>query len=446
MSSIALLSLVKGFVHDIQKVQSLSDEPVNARLLSDRSLYILQNLSSLDITFRTRYGQLLTGDEYIPVREGTPEDEAVSTAIDLIRRDLTDMSIETLLQCICDQTAAMVAAISNLGSVMASNQCGCNVGQGEDTPEAQEGGPVPPPIGDIVFQEPVAEPDRKCKAANLVHFTLRDLIAELDRLNVDDYGTLGIAIMVSIIVAAIGSVVATPMVGLLLAVAGGVAVLAARLAGVTVDLAGIVAAMDANQGDLVCALYNATTTTNARNDYLLVLDGPLNSIQLGIVELLMYNAVLDVLFFDTQESATFWSSYTPVVDCSACASVATLEIIPTSAAGEIIGPNRFEIGDTVRVRTTDDILCPGRQRAAFELLRNGVQESCGWVITDLTGWSETCAFPCGDNDCTFWNVGFGPPIHVFPCNTPPDNAPRSGTAIFKVESGTVCEFDITRQS
>lgn len=213
----------------------------------------------------------------------------------------------------------LITAINSLKVAVTVNACGCPVGQGDDTDDATETGPVPAPIGDIVYEAPAAVQDRKCKASNLIHETLRDVMNELDGYNVDDMGVLGLALVVSIVVGVIGSAVATPLVGIMLAVAGATAVFAARLVGVSVSLANIVSVMDANQQDLVCELYISTQASVARTDYLntLMLNG-VTALEAELVELLMTNALMDILYFDTAETAAFWPTYTGAIDCTQC--------------------------------------------------------------------------------------------------------------------------------
>lgn len=213
----------------------------------------------------------------------------------------------------------LLAAVVDIGNTLKANSCGCNIGQAEDTTEGESGGTVPPPIGDIVFTEPSVTPDRDCKAANEVHRFLRELIAELDSYNVDDMGTLGLALVVSIITGVLGSAVASPLAGVVLAVAGALSVFAARLLGVTLDLANMLSVMTTNGQDLVCALYNATTAAGARTDYLAICtSNGMSSVEAAALELLMTNGLMNILWFDTAETTAYWPTYTPEFDCTSC--------------------------------------------------------------------------------------------------------------------------------
>lgn len=216
----------------------------------------------------------------------------------------------------CDQ---MLAALLDISTSIKLNSCGCNIGQAIDTEDGEAGGSVPPPVGDIVYQEPSAEPNRDCKAANLVHKTLRDLVVELASYNVDDMGALGLALVVGMVTGSIAAVVATPLAGVIVAVAGAIATFAARLVGVSVDLDSMATIMTSEGQALVCALYEATSASEARDSYLAECEAAgFSALESSALELIMTYAVMDVLFFDTPETAAFWPTYVPEFDCVSC--------------------------------------------------------------------------------------------------------------------------------
>lgn len=309
--AIRVIQSANGAVHDITQVAELSNEPCNLRFLSDKTLYVLQNLSAQEITYYGRYGEILENNLYAPVSQGDENSGTVLDAVNIIRRDLTDMGCNDI-----------VAAINSLGSILTNMACGCPVGQGEDTTAGEEGGDVPPPVGDIVFEEPAFTPNRKCKAANLIHETLKDMFVELDELNIDDYGTLGLVLAVATVTGIITSIAATPMAGLLVGVAGGLAVFVARLIGIEVfNMTDIANAFIDNGEALVCALYDATDVDTARDDYQAVLLGAgLSTGAVNLIGLMMFNAVMDILFFDTADIAVLLPIYTPPFDCASCES------------------------------------------------------------------------------------------------------------------------------
>lgn len=319
------ISRADGFVHDIETIKVLSTEQCNIRVLSDRTLYILQNLSELDVTFESRYGVILANDLYEPVRLYTDDGLVQEQTVDIIRRDLTDMTIEDTLICLCDEAKAISGTLTGVVAAINSLKtagCGCEVGEASDGESGTEGGAPPAPVGSITYSFPAEIDDRKCKAANSIHFFVRDLIEQLDDAGADNYGVLGLGIVISAVVGVIGSVATSPVGGLVLAVAGLVATFAAALVGIETDLSVIKDVLDENEDDLICALLSAVTADDARDAYesILVADATLGSVAIGMVMLLFTNSMVNVLFFETEDSEAFLDSYTPPNDCSACAT------------------------------------------------------------------------------------------------------------------------------
>lgn len=213
----------------------------------------------------------------------------------------------------------LITAINELRIAISVNACGCPVGQGSDNDDGTRGGPVPGPVGDIVYQEPSVTPDRDCKAANLVHETLLDVFTELNKYNVDDMATLGLALTTGLVASIIASAIATPMAGVIVAVAGVTAVFVGKLISILVDLGNIVSVMTAQQTQLVCDLYTSTQASTAKATYLATLTaGGATALEAELVGLLMTNALMNTLYFDTKELEAFWPTYTGPVDCQVC--------------------------------------------------------------------------------------------------------------------------------
>lgn len=295
---------VKGTVYDLPHIMSLSDDDCRVLAVSSRTLYFVQAFSRLEIKIRSRYSrETLAGGLYIIA----DDDDELNEINDLVNR----YSLEVF-----DVTCDLVAAINGLQSVIQSNSCGCEIGQGSDTIDGEAGGPIPDPIGDIEYIEPDPIQDRKCKASNLIHETQLDLFSELNDFNVDDMAGLGLAVVIGIVSGIIATTVATPLAGIVVGVAGLVAAFVAQLLGVSVDLQDIVDKMTSEQEALVCALFTSTTASGARTAYNDVLSAAgLGSLEIALIEVLQTNALFDVLFFDTLGTAAFWPLYTGPVDC-----------------------------------------------------------------------------------------------------------------------------------
>lgn len=205
-----------------------------------------------------------------------------------------------------------------------SVDCGCNVGQGPDNGEGEEGGPVPDPVGDIIFDEPAPIDDRKCKAADYLANWLRNIIFRdiLVAQSIDAKAQLGIVLALG----ALGSILGL-IGGIAGAVVGGVGglLLGAILAIIQqeLDFSQIQDVMDANIQELVCALYEATSVAQAKANFRQVLEdaGTLSSAEVDFTMLWLPNALLNLLFFDITspfDSAAFFDGYEFVTGCEAC--------------------------------------------------------------------------------------------------------------------------------
>lgn len=299
-------------MHDISAVTALSDEPNNIRLLSDRSLYILQNLSQEDITFLSRYGQLEGGDFYLPVEAGTAEEGDVIAAVDLIRRDLNDMSVNQLLECICETLGTM-------------SEQGTSEGQEiESTPSDGEISVGP----DEQFPDQESYFDAKCNAANAIFDTVLAKVVWLEDNNVD------------IIAGVLGGVTTAVILGLLLAGPVGWAIslatstvlgIATYLIKQAIQFDDLVDALNDVHDELVLSLFNASGTTTAKSSFLTELEASsvsTTSVDRGLISIMLATDLLNLLF-SPREDVAVYQSPSPV-DCGA----ALLQVWSFVASGE----------------------------------------------------------------------------------------------------------------
>jgi hypothetical protein len=82
----------RGALHDLARVDELSETPVNVLLLSDRSLYLLHNLADVDIGMRSRYIAESTGAGYTPPAEGTSESDLMDQAVQAFRLEVIPLA------------------------------------------------------------------------------------------------------------------------------------------------------------------------------------------------------------------------------------------------------------------------------------------------------------------------------------------------------------------
>lgn len=291
------ISRVGGFVHDVNTVASLSDEPNNIRLLSDRSLYILQNLSLEDVTFLSRYGEILIGGFYLPVTAGSPEESDVVDAVNIIRRDLNSMAVEALLECICAATNALVE-LGVLG--------------GQDIENAPSDGEVP--VGpDEQFPDQESYLVAKCNAANAIYDTVLATVRWLETNNIDLLGGL------------LGGMTTALAMGLLISgpVGWAVTLAAVTITGITTYLISKVinfsdledALVDVHD-ESVLALFNSSNTIVAENNFIAAIAAstePTTAVERDLVGLMLSSDLLNLLFSPRQDVGVYQSP--SPVDC-----------------------------------------------------------------------------------------------------------------------------------
>lgn len=298
-----LLSRVGGFVHDIVTVAGLSDEPSNIRLLSDRSLYILQNLSAEDVTYLSRYGEILTGDFYLPVLAGTSQAGDVEDAIDIIRRDLNSMAVEELLECICQKLTVLAEVQVKIGgSIETAGQSG-----GTDV----DVGPLT--SGNTSIGEGGQFPDNesyqgaKCSAANGIYDTVLGVIDWMDGNSVDLLAGLFGGVTSGLVAA----MIAAGPVGWATALAASViAAITSIMMRYSLNFGDISDALGEEHSAAVLALHAAQNSDEARDEFLLAIDGaatPITALERQILSFLLPNTALNQLFVPRSDVAAYTS-------------------------------------------------------------------------------------------------------------------------------------------
>lgn len=304
------ISIVRGFVHDINKVTSLSDEPTNIRLLSDRSLYILQNLSLEDVTFLSRYGEILTNGFYLPVLSGSPEEADVVDAVDLIRRDLNSMGVEELLECICGTNTALVEQGTLAGSAVAEVSSDGEVVVGPDEQFPDQGSYF----------------DAKCNVSNAIFDTILGMVDWLDDNDVDLLAGLFGGVTSGLLVAI---AISGPM-GWAWAVVGGLITgIAGYIVRLTVNFSDLSAALSDTHEECVQGLYNASNAQVAETNFLAAVEAgspAITSVESGLLGIFLVSDLLNNLFSPRDDIVSYASP-----DPIACSS---LQVWPFIATGE----------------------------------------------------------------------------------------------------------------
>ncbi len=291
------ISKVGGFVHDITTVASLSDEPTNIRLLSDRSLYILQNLSSEDVTFLSRYGEILTGDFYLPVTPGSSEEADVEDAVDLIRRDLNSMGVEELLECICETNSALVEQGAVAGQAVGDIASDGTVLIGPDEQ----------------FPDQEAYFDAKCNVANAIFDTVLGMVDWLDDNDVDLIAGLFGGVTSGLLVAV---ALAGPVGWSWLVVGVVITGIAGYIVRLGVNFSDLSDALGDTHDECVLGLYNASNAATARTSFIDAVEAGspvITSIESGLLSLFMISDLLNNLF-SPRDDIVNYASPDPV-DC-----------------------------------------------------------------------------------------------------------------------------------
>lgn len=177
----------------------------------------------------------------------------------------------------------------------------------------------PPPVG----QEPNPNIDnRKCKAANRIYDEIYLMIGKLKLQDADTLTGVGIVAATALIGALLGS--GAPLIGNLIGAVFGaiVGIVIALVSGIAIDLDDIQTILSNKHQELVCALYNATDTTQAKNGFITVLqEGGLNSVEaIAFMGYFLYSDVLKVLFQAVGNSEALLDGYATSVGCDACSS------------------------------------------------------------------------------------------------------------------------------
>jgi len=115
MTTIRNLGRVGGTVHDVTHLESLDPDDCHVIILSERSLYILNNLSLGEVGYLARYAkQYLPGNLFVPVETGDEWEEFVRDTQNAFGLEVLDMT--------CDIVGAielLTAQVQTMNTTMA---------------------------------------------------------------------------------------------------------------------------------------------------------------------------------------------------------------------------------------------------------------------------------------------------------------------------------------
>jgi len=243
------------------------------------------------------------GDFYLPVVTGDPEEADVIDVVNLIRRDLNDMAVEGLLECIC-QAISLLAELSQA--------------QADKEAAAGTASDVPPSDGSISvgpeerFPTQEAYYDAKCNASNGIYDTVLAAIDWLDSNNIDllagEWGGLTAGLITALASAG-------PIGWGTILVASAVAGMTSLLIRYALDFEDISDALGEQHDEIVKAMYNAGNTLQAEDGFLTELGNAATAttaVEKQFVGFMLSNTVLNELF-DIGETVVSYASPSPVV-------------------------------------------------------------------------------------------------------------------------------------
>lgn len=255
----------RGTLHDLAALGALCADRCHILCVSERTLYLLANLASLDVAFRSRYAVELTEHGYSPV---TPEHEYYPLYAEVVNRfqlEVLDMTCD--IQAGLDAIAAAIesagGAGGGCGGSYASPVLNCIVdldnehllGPGDST--QGHPGADPPPDGFATWEEYF---DYKCKAAAFIWDLERKHMVMLKNFE-------GFALIASIVGPA-----AAGLLGILPAAMTppGFAVFVASVVAIGVVAAAswfymdeMIDEWDTNKDAIICSLYSSGTSVEA---------------------------------------------------------------------------------------------------------------------------------------------------------------------------------------
>lgn len=217
-----------------------------------------------------------------------------------------------------DGFLAIAAAIEQLAAAQSSSggSCHCPEGTGTELDGDSENEPTVFGPG-TPWPTEEAYRDDKCHVANVMWEQYREVLQQLSSFNVDSLLTLGVSLGVAGIAAILTGLVATGPIVVVSGIATGIFTLMAGTPGFS--FSDILTSFDSNKQDIVCALYNATTGTQAHDDFVAAIDdGTLTVFEQSILGLMTTMGFINQIF-ETPADVLAVTPTSPI-NCDDCAT------------------------------------------------------------------------------------------------------------------------------
>jgi hypothetical protein len=223
----------------------------------------------------------------------------------------------------------MVKALNDIslkssGGSGGSTGCGCPGGTDPPTGPGSEGG-EPPDGWDGTGLEGSEYNTRKCKAANLTHEWVKEVVTRFTTGDVEGIAP-GLGGTWALLIGFLTSLLAGLYFVWAVAIIGWLSAMATVIINNTIGFGDLLTILGDNDEDLVCALYTATSSGEARANYIDVAEtGGANAAQILFLQaVLSLDDILNTLFFDptdddrNSELSALIGGYAGGVDCSLC--------------------------------------------------------------------------------------------------------------------------------
>ena len=123
MTTIRNIARVGGAVHDVAYLESLLPDDCHVILLSERSLYILNNLSLAEVGYLARYAkQYLPGNLFVPVEAGDEWEEFVRDAQNAFGLEVIDVTCDIVgvLEALVTQIETLNTTVTEIAATLAT--------------------------------------------------------------------------------------------------------------------------------------------------------------------------------------------------------------------------------------------------------------------------------------------------------------------------------------
>ena len=263
-------------------------------------------------------------------------------------------------------------------------ECACPEGTGS---EAEEQSGSEPPVGPgTPWPDKAAYLDDKCIIANVMWEQFREVVRLLASHNVDSLFSGGVSLAVGIVATMLVATAATAGIALVVGVVSGIIALLSSQA--AFSFSDMLASMDANKTDIVCALYNAPDADTAKTDFVAAIDdGTLSAIEQQVLSLMAVNQFFNQLFTIPANVL----SITPAnpIDCAtACVTPCVLGFTGAGGFTNPLGSGDLSLSGVQRTLTaTERPEAPGQYGVVFSI--DGINVDLGADCSNITSGCQT---------------------------------------------------------